>query len=439
MRQTVWALAWPTIIANVAMNAGSLVNLYYVHGLGVRAMNAVTWGEQMINLVFSVAVGVSVGTTALVARSIGAKDGRSAADATRQSLLLGLALGILTTAILTVLELPILTALGADARSLPLATAYYTWLLAGVIPFFLINVAGAAFRGAGDTRTPLVLLLGLVVLTGALDATLIWGVGPIRAMGVNGAGLSNLISRFTGAVIFLTALRYSRHNLITGSNTWRLDLGWAKRLMRIGLPAAAQAFLRTIASATYIGLLGHMAHGPAVVAALAVGLRSEGLAFMPGMAFNVAAAALVGQSLGAKDPERAVRAARNATQMAIYVMTVMGIVFFVFAEPIARMFAAPEAVPYAVSYLRIAAITEPFLAVSMTLTGALQGAGATVLPMLVVIFTMWGVRLPPTWYFGLKLGYGATAAWWSMSLSVAVQGIMIYAAWRRGAWRRVRV
>ena len=438
MRRVVWQLAWPTIIANVLMNVGGLINLYFVHGLGVGSMNAVTWGEQMIGFVFAVAVGVSIGTTALVARSIGAGDRQSAANATRQSLMLGFMLGIATTAVLAVLSRPVLLAMGANHSSLPLGMVYYHWLLFGIVPFFLINVCGAAFRGAGDTRTPLYLLMLLVGVSVLADSTLIWGFGPIPKMGVAGAGLGTFIMRSVGATAFLIALWRAPHHLLTGSDSWRLDLGWAKRLVRIGLPAGMQSGLRTLASSTFVGLLARMEHGPAVVAALSVGLRSEGIAFMPGMAFNVAAAALVGQSLGAQNPNRAARAARAATLQAIWIMTLMGAVFFVFAPQMARALAAPEAVPFAVAYLRIAAISEPFLAVAMTLTGALQGAGDTMKPMWVVINTML-LRLAATWYFGLHLGLGANAAWWSMSLSTCVQGLLILAAWRRGTWRRVRV
>jgi putative MATE family efflux protein len=409
-----------------------------VHGLGVGAMNAVTWGEQMIGLVFAVAVGVSIGTTALVARSIGAGDHRSAADATRQSIMLGALLGVVTTIVLSLLARPILLAMGANHFSLPLGLVYYHYLLLGIVPFFLINVAGAAFRGAGDTRTPLFLLSLLVVVSVVTDSTLIWGFGPIPKMGVAGAGLGTLIMRMVGVVAFLWALYRSPRNLLTGSDSWRLDLEWAKRLVRVGLPAGMQAGLRTIGSSTFVGILARMPHGPAVVAALSVGLRSEGIAFMPGMAFNVAAAALVGQNLGAKRPDRAARAARSATLQAVCVMTFMGVAFFVFAPQMSRALAAWEAVPFAISYLRIAAISEPFLAVSMTLTGALQGAGDTVKPMWVVIISML-VRLATTWYFGLILGIGANAAWWAMTISTALQGMMMLAAWRRGTWRRVRV
>lgn len=439
VRREVWELAWPMIIANVLMNIGGLINLYYVRGLGVHATDAVGWGEMVIGIVFAIALGVSMGTTALVARAIGAGEERTAADATRQSLMLGVMLGVVTMCVLTVLGRPILLALGANAQSLPLGLTYYNWLMRGIVPFFIINTCAAAFRGAGDTRTPLYLLGFLVLISFIADSTLIWGLGPIPRLGVYGAGMGTFLMRFFGSMAFLYALSRSRHRLLTGTDSWRLDLDWARRLTRVGVPAGVQAGLRTAAASTYMGILGQMPHGSAVIAALIMGQRAEGIAFMPGMAFNTAAAALVGQNLGARNPNRAAKAARMATLLAVALMSVMGVVMFAFAPNMARALVAAEAVPYATAYLRIASLSEPFLAVSMTLIGALQGAGDTVRPMWVVIFTMWGVRLPLTVFFGLHLGYGSNAAWGAMTFSTMVQGLVILAVWRRGAWRKVRV
>ncbi len=431
--------AWPTIIANVLMNVGSLVNVWFVHFLGVNAMTAVTWGEQVMGLVFSVSMGVSVGTTALVARFTGAHERRSASDATRQSLFIGLALGLLTALALAFSGAPLLRFMGADARTMPLGLSYYNVLLWGIPASFLINAASASFRGAGDTRTPVWLLSILVLLNVALDWALIFGQGPFAPMGAVGAATASTITRLAGAALFVYALWRSPSGLLTDGTRWRPDLAWVRRILRIGIPSSLESFLRTGASTTYVGILGRMTNGTAVVAAMSVGMRAEGIAFMPGMAFSIAASTLVGQSLGAKDPNRAARAAGAAARQAAALMTLMGLAFFIWAEPISRALAAPEAVPFAVSYLRIAAVSEPFLALAMTFTGALRGAGDTVRPMWVVVLMMWGLRLPLTWFFGLHLGYGADAAWWAMTLSTSIQGLLMWFAWRSGKWRKARV
>lgn len=433
---TVWALAWPTIIANVLQNVAGLIDLYYVRGLGVTAQQAVTWGDQLFGVVFAVSIGVSVGTTALVARSTGEGDSRSVAVATRQSLLMVVVFSLVTMVLLMTTAHPILKALGADARSLPDGLAYYRTMLWGVGPFFLNAVAAASFRGTGDTRTPVYIFGAMNLINIALDSVLIWGAGPIPAFGVRGAALGSATARTSATLMF--ALAFWRSGLLHGA-TWKPMAGWWWRLLRIGIPASIQTAFRTVASLTYVGLLGRMAGGSAVVAALSVGLRAEGLAFMPGTAFNIAAATMVGQSLGQKDPERANRAAWAAVQQCMVIMSVIGVFFFVFAEPIARTLAAPEAQGYAADYLRIQALSEPFLAMAMTFTGALQGAGETIRPMWVMIFTMYVLRLPPTWFFGLMMGYGATAAWWSMSLSTVLQGTMMMGAWKTGTWKSRKV
>jgi putative MATE family efflux protein len=439
LERIVWALAWPTIIANVLQNAAGLIDLYFVRGLGVGAQQAVTWGEQIIGVVFAVSIGVSVGTTALVARFVGARDEKSIGIAVRQSILLMIGLAIVTTVALWYAAPPILTALGADRRSMPAGLDYCRTLLWGVGFFFINAVAAGAFRGAGDTRTPVYVFGTMNVINILLDAVLIWGWGPFPKWGIHGAAVAAVISRGAATLLFLWMLNRTDLPLHLRRGSWRPRWDWWWRLLRIGIPASMQAGLRTLASATFVGVLGSMENGASVVAALAVGLRAEGLAFMPGMAFNIAASALVGQSLGMGDPERAKRAAWTAVRQSMIIMSIMGALFYVFADPLAAKLAATDAAPYAASYLRINAFCEPLLAVAMTLGGALQGAGETIKPMFVMILTMWGVRLPATWYLGLRLGYGADGAWWAMSGSTMVQGLMMAFVWRRGAWRHKKV
>jgi putative MATE family efflux protein len=439
IRRAVWTLAWPTIIANLLQNAASLINLYFVRDLGVKAMDAVAWGEQVMGLVFAVSMGISVGTTALVARFTGAREHADASDAVRQSLVLGAILGVLTMLALSVSGRVILRAMGATDDILPLGLGYYRLMMLAVPPFIIVSVCSAAFRGLGDTRTPLWILGSMNVVNILMDMTLIWGRGPVPAFGIRGAAMGSTLARVFAGIVFLVVLWRSRTRVVQTGRTWSPSLEWWRRIVRIGIPSAAQVALRTIAMSSFVSVLARMADGPAIVAAMSVGMRAEGLAYMPGMAFNVAAATLVGQNLGARKPEQANHAAWVAALQSAAVMTVMGLAFYVFAEPIAWRFAAVEARPYVVSYLRINAICEPFLALAMTLTGASQGAGDTARPMWVMVVTMWLVRLPPTWFFGLRLGYGAAAAWWAMSLSVVVQGLLMAAVWRTGQWREARV
>ena len=197
-------------------------------------------------------------------------------------------------------------------------------------------------------------------------------------------------------------------------------------------------------------MLAHTSAGSAAVAALGVGLLSESIAFMPGFGYSIAASAFVGQNLGAGKIERANSGGWIAAGQAVAVMTVMGSVFYFAAEPFAHLFVRHgdretaltatqivTTIALTVSYLRIAAFSEPFLGLGMVLTGALQGAGETISPTAITIITMVIIRVPLAYF--LILSHGPIGAWWSMSISTVIQGILTAGIYRSGKWRSVRV
>ena len=190
----------------------------------------------------------------------------------------------------------------------------------------------------------------------------------------------------------------------------------------------------------FTAVLARSADATVAVAALTIGLTSESIAFMPGFGFSVAASTLAGQNLGAKRPDRAERAAWISLHQGTIVMVVMGIVFFVFANQFAHIFTHdPAVVRLAVIYLRISALAEPFLALGMILTGALNGAGDTKLPAVAGVITMWGLRLPLAYALAIKCGYGAVGSWWAMALSTIVMGIASWGLFKMGRWKLARV
>jgi len=297
----------------------------------------------------------------------------------------------------------------------------------------------AIYRGLGDTRTPLIITILFNVLIVAGEYLLIFGHGPFPRMGIAGAGVATTIARVCG--LALSWFFLSRSVLHLGlKGPWQADRIWMKRILAVGIPAAIQGLIRNTASSTYYGILGRVPHATAAVAALTVGIRAEGIAYMPGFAFSIAATALVGQSLGAGDPKRAEHSGWISVLQGCLVMTVMGILFYIFAEPIVSIFTdSREVVILAAQYLRFQAFSEPFLALGMILTGALQGAGETRWPTIITFVTMWLIRIPLTHYLALHRGYGATGAWITMMVSTMLGGILIAFLFRWGRWKSVKV
>jgi putative MATE family efflux protein len=259
-------------------------------------------------------------------------------------------------------------------------------------------------------------------------------------MEVRGAATAFASSLFVGLVLYLIALKRSPLGPALQYEHLRLKPDWAWRIFRIGLPAAGQAVIRQLGMMSFTGMLARTVEGTASVAALQIGIRAESIAFMPGFGYSVAAATLVGQNLGAKDPKRAERSAWAATYQAILVMSVMATIFFMLAHVLAGAFTSDRAVRVLGSdYLRVNAICEPFLALGMVLTGALQGAGDTVRPTYITLFTMWILRLPLGYMLMFVLHLNTHGAWIAMSITTIVGGLMTVLLFRAGTWKRIKV
>ena len=441
----VWRLAWPSVLTMLLQTFNSLMDAFFVGHLpnGAQALAATGVGGGIQFLLISVSMGAAVGATALVARFTGAEDHPSAVRATGQALtlgaILGVVFGILTYAIRGFLIGWLLDS-GKSPEAAALCVQFVSITLLATVPLFLINVAQAAFRGVGDTRTPLRITGMMIAIHVTLNFLLIYGRFGFPAMGVRGAGIALTTSLFVGVLLFLYALRRSSLGEAFHAANLAPHSEWAARILRIGIPAALQGLLRALSMMLFTGMLSRAAEGASGVAALQIGLRAEALAFMPGFGYSVAASALVGQSLGAKDPERAQRYGWAATGQAIGVMVFMAILFLVFAAPISRAFTNdPTAQRLGCDYLRINAPCEPFLGLGMALTGALQGAGETALPTFVTLLTMWVIRLPIAHYLIFTRGLNARGAWISMCFSTVIYAVLIALWFRSGRWKRARV
>lgn len=446
LHREVWSLAWPSVITMLLQTVNSLMDVFFVGHLpnGAHALAATGVGGSVMFLLISLAMGVSVGTTALVARFKGADDMGSGIQATGQSLTLSFLLALVFG---TIFYLGRGTLIGwvMDAHRSPeaaqLCSAFLGATLLATVPLFVMNVLMGAFRGLGDTHTPMRITLATIATHISFNALLIYGLAGFPRMGVRGAGTAFAISLYVGVTLYLIALvRVSPLGEALQRKHLRFQPEWAWRIFKIGLPAAVQAVIRQLGMMSFTGMLARTVEGAASVAALQIGIRAESVAFMPGFGYSVASSALVGQNLGARDSNRAERAAWAATYQGILVMSGMAILFFLLARPFAAAFTGDTGVQLlGADYLRINAICEPFLALGMILTGALQGAGDTVRPTFITLFTMWAIRMPLGYWLMFHMHLNTHGAWISMSLTTILGGLMTVALFRMGTWKRIKV
>lgn len=433
----VWYLAWPTAIQTLLQTAYMVANMVFVGRLAHadRALAAVGIGNSVLMIQFGLMIALSVGTSALVARSLGAGRVGEADEATGQSLGMCLIGGVLCAAPLIIWARPIVELIGAGGSVVAMSADYIVVISWATVPAFIWTIVTSALRSAGDVRSPLYISAVTLALNVFLDWILIWGVGGMPSYGVHGAALATVIARVFGAglsLVFLgrSVLRKSFGNLVP-------DWSMSVRVLKIGLPAAAGNLLWGLSGTAFIAVLALLpeAQRTAAQAALTVGMRIESFAFMPGLAYSMAATPLVGQNLGAGKPERAEHSAWVAVSHAAGIMSVVAVCFLVFPVWITTLFTTEAVVvTMTVSYLRINAVSEPFLAVLMVLRGGLQGAGDTVMPMIMTLVNMWVLRIPLAILL-LKMGYGASGAWFAMSATTILGSLMIAAWFKWGTWR----
>jgi len=446
IHRQVWALAWPSVMTMLLQTFNSLMDVFFVGHLPnpAAALAATGVGGNVMFLLISLAMGVSVATTALVARFTGAKEPEQAALATGQSITLSFILALFFGTIVYVGRGPMI-ALMLDAHRNPeaavLCVQFLSYALLCAIPLFVMNTLQGAFRGLGDTRTPLLITCVTIAIHISGNALLIHGRFGLPAMGVGGAGTALASSVWVGCGLYLYALlRFSPLRGILHSVHLRLTREWAARILKIGVPAALQGLIRSLGMMSFNVLLAQTLEKASGVAAMQIGLRAEGIAFMPGFGYSVATSALVGQSLGAKDIPRAERYAWAASVQCVSVMSFMAILFFCLARPLTHLFTEdPLVLHLGTDYLRINAFSEPFLGISMVLIGALQGAGDTIRPTWLTFITLWLVRLPLGYLLMFTLHQNTHGAWVAICLTTIVGGFLNYGLFRAGTWKKIKV
>ena len=423
--------ALPAVASNLLMTLFGSVDAYWVGTrVGAEGLAAVSTSVFWVWLVIAVAEMVSIGLTAIAARRHGEGSAgaaaRTAGEALGFSILLGSAIGIVGH-----LLLPHLFAVMRTPPSVTaLGQAYLgTYLLASPLLFGYFAV-DATFRAAGDTRTPFILLTTSVLLTLALDPVLILGLGPAPRLGIAGAAVATVGVRSVAFVIGLWLL--ARRGLIRPRMPrWRTM--WA--ISRIGLPTALTGVMFSL---IYVAMTRTTTRfGTPALAALGLGHRVESWLYMIGVGFGAAAAAIVGQNLGARQPERAMRAGWLLTAYATLPAVGAFALVTLYPERVAALFTSDAAVVEETArYLRIASLAQLFVCAELVLEGAMGGAGDTIPPM-ISSASLTIVRIPLVAWSAER--WGTSGIWWVISLTAIARGIAMMALWRMGRWQRKSV
>jgi putative MATE family efflux protein len=463
----VWALAWPAVALNSLQVVNSLLDSAFIGHLDQAALTAYGGITVVVFLLFSLSMALGTGATALVARAFGAGKVEEFRMACRQSMGLavvaGLVLGAIGAGSASLAAGVFLPA--TDQRAIELMKAFLVLFCCGLPAIFIVQTLAGAMRGIGDTKSPMVISGLQIVLHIALNFVLIFppretGAGvtiPGFNLGLTGAATALASSAWMAAIVYVV---YSARTPL-GAN-WRigrLHWSWCLRILRIAVPAAVMAVLRVGSLAVFTLVLKSVPNGSLAIAAMRPGFAIESMMFMPSFGLSMAAAALVGQSLGMGKPDRAERLGWTAGHHAALVTLTLCAPIFIFAPQIAAVLieGKPAISSEAAMLLRYLCVTEVFFAYAMVMIGAMQGAGDTVRPLWITIVALWFIRVPMAAVCALAtgqtlfrangfevvmpfgLGMGAEGAWLAMSVSQAIQGALAIALFKQGQWKSKKV
>ena len=426
-------LSVPMVLEMLMESIFVVWDIYMVGHIDKEAVATVGLTESMMTVVYTLAIGLSIGTTAMVARRTGEHDPDAAAHTAAQTLLLGLLMSLAIGAAGVWLAPRLLEGMGGEPSVVARGSNFTRVMLgcnASVVMLFLIN---SIFRGVGDAAVAMRVLW----FANAINIAL----GPFPEMGVTGAAVATSIGRGTGALFAFSKLVRGDGRIKLERRHMRLDPQLMARLVRLSGNATFQVF---IGMASWVGLTRILSYfGSAAVAGNTIGIRVIMFALLPSWGMSNAAATLVGQSLGAGKPERAEKAVWRASFYNAIFLGIVGLVFVVFADPIIGFFthaaAGPEVHEYGTSCLRIIASAFLFYAYGMVITQSFNGAGDTRTPTIINLFIFWLWEIPLAYLLAIYMGLGPRGVFLAVTIAFSTLAVVSVLVFRRGHWKTRKV
>jgi putative MATE family efflux protein len=426
-------LAVPMVLEMAMESIFAVADVFWVAHLGADAVATVGLTESMLTIIYTAAIGLSIGVTALVARRIGEHD-----QTAGQSILLGLATAAAIAACTAPFAGSLLRLMGATDGVVSTGSGFTTVMLGGNVTVLMLFLQNAVFRGAGDAAIAMRVLVLANLLNIVLGPCFIFGVGPFPELGVMGAAVATNIGRGSGVIYQFIVLARGRGRVNVRRRHLRVHLQTMKTLLRLSGSGTIQIL---IATASYVGLVRILSvFGSSALAGYTIGIRVILFALLPAFGISNAAATMVGQNLGAKRPDRAERAVWTAAVYNMIFLGLVGLLFLAAAPLIAQVFTPdPEVQRFAIRCLRIVSLGFVFYAAGMVLTQAFNGAGDTWTPTIINLFVFWMWELPLAWWLSSGAGLGATGVFIALTIAYSTQGLVATLLFRRGTWKTKRV
>lgn len=443
VRSTLFFLALPVLLEQFLSFCVGFFDTFLsgrISGSATAAVGFAGYVGWLGSLLFSL---VGTGTTALVARFWGAGDFANANRVANRSIALAALMGLVVLTIIWSAAPFFASLMNLDGPTAAIVVRYLRVDAFGFLFYGIALVGAAALRGSGNMRAPM-MILGFVSICNVIASPLlVSGPGPLPALGVDGIVGGTVIARVSGGLIMLAALArgLGEMKLIPAEMIPRGDV--ARRILRIGVPAALDGLLMWGGHFTFLMIIGRLAAGQLQAATLAahmIGIQVEAITYLPAIAWGYASATMIGQSLGAGERQRALRVGHEAVLQCSLLALVIATVFFLGAEAIyTLMHESPRVRAIGTPAFRLLALFQVPLVISIIYVQSLRGAGDTRFPMLITLLSVYGVRLPVAYYCGIVLNGGLVGAWTGMFADIALRALLVALRYTRGRWLHVEI
>jgi len=439
INKAIFLLALPMVLEMAMESLFAVVDIYFVSKLNnTDAVSAVGLTESLLTIIYSIAIGLSMGATAMVARRIGEKNKEGAAVAAVQSVYIGIVAALVFSVVGYLWHKNLLVLMGASEGIISVGIGYTKWMVVGNFSVMLLFIINAVFRGAGNAAMAMRSLWFANILNMILDPIFIFGLGPIPSFGVEGAAIATNIGRASGVIYQLVYMMRGKGILQIKSKHLPWNGAIIRRLVKVSVGGTAQ-FL--IGSASWIFLMKIMANfGSAALAGYTIAIRVIIFTILPGWGLANASATLVGQNLGSGQPDRAEKSVWRTCLLNVYFMGAIMVSFLLFASDIISLFTSDkEVISYGVNCLKIIAFGYLFFAYGMVISQSFNGAGDTRTPTYLNLIGFWAVQIPLAYIFANSMGMGANGVFTAIPIAdtvVAIVGVILF---RKGNWKRVEI
>jgi len=432
-------LAIPIVLANMLYSAYQITDTFWVGRIGPEAVAAVSLSFPIIFFIISFGGGMAVAGGILIAQHKGKKDYEKLNFIAGQTFLMMIVASIILSIVGYLISPTLVMLMGAEPSVITSAISYMQISFLGLIFMFIFFAFQSLMRGVGDVRAPALIVLSTVLLNLILDPLFIMGYKSIPAFGVTGAAIATVLTQALSAIIGVIILFRGKHGVRIKKIDLKPKLAVIKRIFLLGLPASISQSTRSLGMAIMIFIVAQF--GTTITAAYGIGGRILSFIIIPALGLSAATSVLVGQNIGAKRIDRAEQVAKTSARLSFIVLSILGILLFIFAKDISILFIpGQEAVTnIATTFIRIMALSFGFVGVQIVLDGVFVGAGNTFTAMVLTIISLWLLRVPLAYFLSKYTELNEKGIWWAFPIANIIALSLTYFWYKRGRWKEKEI